>query len=129
MNYKRKLKSVLIVDDEPLVRRSLARVLRGRAVVSEAESAEQALEALLQGLAVDIVLTDYSMPGGLSGADLADEIYRRFASGSPEVFLMSGSSRALDLMEAATTRGIRLIEKPFEAVELYRILGLDEEAA
>jgi CheY-like chemotaxis protein len=62
--------TVLLVDDEPLVRASTADMLAelGYAVV-EAESSHEAL-ALIDGRGVDLVITDHLMPG-LSGTDLA----------------------------------------------------------
>jgi PAS domain S-box-containing protein len=62
--------TVLLVDDEPLVRASTADMLAelGYEVV-EAESSHEAL-ALLDSRPLDLVITDHLMPG-LSGTDLA----------------------------------------------------------
>src|SRR4029453_1100232 len=61
---------VLFVDDDALVRAGTAELLRaGGADVQEAESETEAL-ALLSADAVDVLLTDVSLPGG-SGVELA----------------------------------------------------------
>ena len=57
---------ILIVDDEPLARARLARMLAdepGYRVVAEAASAEEALQATLQE-DPDVVLLDIHLPGG-----------------------------------------------------------------
>lgn len=63
--------TVLLVDDEDLVRASTAEMLAelGYAVV-EADSAEAALARVDAGLTPDLVVTDHLMPG-LTGTDLA----------------------------------------------------------
>ncbi|HYI40665.1 MAG TPA: PAS domain S-box protein [Allosphingosinicella sp.] len=63
--------TVLLVDDEALVRMSTADMLAdlGYSVV-EAESAEEALQVLRTGLRPDLLVTDHLMPG-MNGTDLA----------------------------------------------------------
>jgi signal transduction histidine kinase len=65
--------SILLVDDEPLVRSATAEMLRdlGHSVV-EAGSGSDAL-AKLQKLDVDILVTDYKMPR-MDGAELANRV-------------------------------------------------------
>jgi PAS domain S-box-containing protein len=67
-------RTVLLVDDEEVVRLSTADMLieLGHDVV-EAESAEEALRLLNRGLNPDVVITDHLMPG-MSGTELARQI-------------------------------------------------------
>jgi len=67
---------ILVVDDEPLVRRQLRRSLelQGYETV-EAEDGASCL-ALLEGMLPSLVILDATMPG-LSGADVVREIRRR----------------------------------------------------
>ena len=66
---------VLVVDDEPAIRRILARSLRARGcTVLEAADGTEALTQLLTG-DYDVVISDLSMPG-LSGWELWREIRR-----------------------------------------------------
>jgi len=69
-------RTVLMVDDDPLVLVSTAAMLEdlGYTVV-EAESGKQALELLGGGIPVDIVITDYAMPG-MTGLQLAEELHK-----------------------------------------------------
>jgi PAS domain S-box-containing protein len=63
--------TVILVDDEDLVRMSTADMLNELGFdVVEAGSAEEALRLLKDGYAPDLLVTDHLMPG-MSGADLA----------------------------------------------------------
>jgi signal transduction histidine kinase/ActR/RegA family two-component response regulator len=65
---------VLLVDDEPLVRRSFARVLRriGCEIVSAA-SGEEAIQHLSESPEVDLVIADVIMPG-MNGVELIERL-------------------------------------------------------
>jgi CheY-like chemotaxis protein len=69
------LPTVLIVDDEPMNRELLKRVLFREYRIVEAGDGEAALVELARQ-SVDVVLCDQVMPG-LSGTDLAREVRRR----------------------------------------------------
>jgi CheY-like chemotaxis protein/two-component sensor histidine kinase len=63
--------TVLLVDDEDLVRATAAEMLAELGyVVVEASSADEAMRLLGQGLSPDLVVTDHLMPG-LTGTELA----------------------------------------------------------
>jgi CheY-like chemotaxis protein len=66
--------AVLIVDDEPLVRETLAEMLSGIGLdVLEAADSSEALEVLKKRAhQVSILVTDVRMPGGMDGLDLAN---------------------------------------------------------
>lgn len=69
---------ILIVDDHPVFRLGLARMLDGEeglAVCGEARSVEEAAESL-DGLAPDLVVVDISLPGA-SGLDLVKALKER----------------------------------------------------
>ncbi|QNN68664.1 PAS domain-containing protein [Sphingomonas lutea] len=79
---------VLLVDDEELVRASTADMLAGLGYgVIEAESAEQAMLLVEQGLEPDLLVTDHLMPG-MTGTELA----RRLRDEKPDmpVLVVSG---------------------------------------
>jgi len=71
--------TILLVEDDDGVRRSLSRLLRRHGyVVLEAASAAEALETLeKQGQSVSLVLTDIVMPG-MSGVELGRLVRERF---------------------------------------------------
>lgn len=104
--------TVLLVEDDEMLRRLLARTLRGEGFgVVEAENGEQALQVLrARGHAPSLALTDITMPV-MDGFEFA----RRFRALHPAVPLlfMSGamprSSQPIPLLEVGT----HLLLKPF----------------
>jgi DNA-binding NtrC family response regulator len=72
---------VLIVDDDPLVRSALRRILRGLPVESyEAKTAEEALAWLEGRPELAAVVTDFEMGDGANDLDLFERIRARFPS-------------------------------------------------
>jgi DNA-binding NtrC family response regulator len=65
--------TILVVEDEPLIRTALADALRhaGYSVV-ELSEAKEALGHLREGGAADLVITDLKMPGAIDGVDLVE---------------------------------------------------------
>jgi PAS domain S-box-containing protein len=108
--------TVLVVDDEDLVRASTADMLTdlGYSVV-EASSAEEALQLVNAGLTPQLLITDYLMPG-MSGSDLAHEVRRRL----PRVGALIVSGYA-DFEGLASD--LPLLEKPFRRAELAERLA------
>jgi len=105
-------RSLLLVDDETLVRFGTAAMLREAGfVVHEAASANEALALLDGGARIDAIVTDYAMPG-LTGADLA----RRLKERRPTlpILLITGYATLSD----AEAAGLPRIAKPFRAAEL-----------
>jgi CheY-like chemotaxis protein len=77
--------TVLLVEDEVLIRLMLAEELRSHGVqVLEASNAEEALTVLESSLPVHVLFTDIRMPGAMDGVALA-----KFA---PRAFRRSGGS-------------------------------------
>ena len=66
--------TILVVDDDALIAMSTAAMLEdlGHAAL-EVNSGEKALKILSSGAQIDLVMTDYAMPG-MNGADLAMRI-------------------------------------------------------
>ncbi|KMO43551.1 histidine kinase [Methylobacterium tarhaniae] len=110
-------RTVLVVDDDPLVLMNTAAMLEdlGHAVL-EASSGAQALRLLREaGGRIDLMITDQVMPG-MTGARLIDAV-RSEAPGLP-IVLASGFA---DLPEAGLS-GIVRLAKPFEQADLARAL-------
>lgn len=64
--------TILVVDDEALVRTMVAEELRDHDyAVVEAADADEALSILQDDIPVDLLLTDVRMPGRIDGAGLA----------------------------------------------------------
>ncbi len=111
---------VLIVDDEPNMRRTLE-ILLGeddRLEVATAASAEKALERLAREPA-DLVLTDLTMPG-MDGL----ELLRRVRESSPEtqVVLMTAYQTVESALAAMRAGAFEYLIKPFAPEELVAIV-------
>ncbi len=103
--------TVLLVDDEKLVRTSTADMLMelGYAVI-EASSAEEACDCLDSGLAPDLLITDHLMPG-MNGTDLAYHL--RVERPDLPVLVISGYAD-VDGIAADLPR----LTKPFRSADL-----------
>ena len=100
-------RTVLVVEDEPQVRRMAARALAeaGHRVL-EAGDGREAISVLARaGQGVDLVLTDVAMPG-MSGRELADRL--RQARPDVRVIFMSGYAD-----DEIVRRGLLEPEQPF----------------
>ncbi len=111
------MKTILVVDDEQIVRDLTVQVLeRAGYDVCSAKSAQHALELVLEGGHIDLVVSDVVMPG-LTGVDLLAEL-REQKPELPVVLVTGGSpgpdrtSNALDLGACA------IVYKPYTHAEL-----------
>ncbi len=104
---------VLIVDDEPLVSRALARMLRGRSDVTTVGSVDEAL-AVLESARFDAILCDVMMPGR-GGAEFLRELSSRDASLAARVGFITGGAFDAGSHELLDGVGDRWISKPFDA--------------
>jgi PAS domain S-box-containing protein len=108
---------LLVVEDEPMVRATLAEMLEDAGfVVEQAENADEALSRLRdprvrEGLSA--VLTDMVMPGSMDGLALAG-LVRREWPGLP-VLLVTAN---LNGPRAALPQGVRYLPKPYSRDQL-----------
>jgi DNA-binding NtrC family response regulator len=111
---------VLVVDDDPLIRDALRRVLEhaGHAV-SEAESGEQAIE-LLESRRVDAVLLDLNMPG-IDGLDALLRI--REIAPDTGVIVVTGEASIENALKAGQRGAFDFIEKPPDRERLLDVLA------
>ncbi|WNM28216.1 ATP-binding protein [Demequina capsici] len=120
--------TVLLVEDDALVRAVLARQLGGLGyTVVEASTAPQALSMLEDRPDIAIVITDFAMPGGMSGRELAD--HARATRPSLPVLCVSGYTEEMLLHAGELGSGMDFLAKPFTAeqlsAQLERLLGGD----
>ena len=112
--------TVLLVEDEQMVRQLAERVLRGYGYnVLVASRGSEALElAERHGERIQMMITDVIMPGGMNGKQLAD----RLAKICPEmkVLYISGYSDGSLFSEAERGDSFQFLEKPFSPVELMQ---------
>lgn len=115
VNAENHFGQVLLVDDEPLIRMSTAAMLNDMGYsVTEADSAEVALEVIRTGFAPDVLITDHLMPG-ITGTELARIIQAKLPRTA--VLIISGYAD-VDGIAPDMPR----LAKPFRESDLTRIL-------
>ena len=105
--------TILVVEDEVLVRMPIAQYLRdcGYKVI-EASNAGEAIQVLLhQETPVDVVFSDIDMPGAVDGFELAKWIHEHRPG--LDVLLAGTVPRAVESAENLCERGP--VPKPYEA--------------
>lgn len=110
---------ILIVDDEPLARQRLVRMvekIEGFCVIAEADNAEDALVAITQN-DPDIVLLDIRMPGR-DGLSVAQDI-AELEDAPAVIFCTAFDQYALD---AFGTNAVGYLLKPVKAEQLLQVL-------
>jgi two-component system, NtrC family, nitrogen regulation response regulator NtrX len=118
--------TVLVVDDEKNIRRTLRMVLEGEgATVEEAETGERALELLERAIAADAASVDEpsSLPnvvimdvmlGGISGIEVLERLSALGEGGRPPVpvVMISGHASVADAVRATRLGAFDFFEKP-----------------
>jgi signal transduction histidine kinase len=106
---------VLVVDDDPIVRASTTAMIEdlGHSAI-EAASAGDALDVLRSPTEIDVVITDYAMPG-VTGASLAAKT-NRIRPGLPVVI---ATGYADSLQDAAA---LPRLEKPYRQQDLAALI-------
>lgn len=123
-------KTILVVDDEPEVRKLVgAMVTRHGYNVLTADNGEHALTlARNQKTPIDLLLTDVVAPG-MSGPMLADKLAER--QPGLRVLFMSGYDNTKMVQHYVVEKGHALLHKPFTVEQLGRkvaeILGRPEK--
>jgi DNA-binding NtrC family response regulator len=119
---KKSTPTVLVVDDEALIRWSLVEMLGERGYeVTEAGDGRMALAAIEKAPEpFDVVLLDYRLP---DSADLRLlEAVRRMAPSSQVIMITAHNSPEL-AQGAAALGAYRVISKPFEVDSLAALVG------
>jgi two-component system, OmpR family, response regulator len=111
---------VLVVDDDPEIRKLLVAALRGRSLlIDEAADGREAIE-LLREHSYGVVLLDLLMPG-INGFDVLDAIDGK-AANVPIVLVVSGAERrVLERLNANKIHGI--VKKPFDPREVAEVVA------
>jgi two-component system, NtrC family, sensor kinase len=118
---------ILVVDDEPDILLGLNALLRGQNhTVKTFDNSSEALKHLTSSEVTpyDLVITDYRMPGGISGLDLAKRI-KEHTRRKTKVFLMTGFdvSSLREFSEALTSEIVdEIIQKPIPNDKLIAII-------
>jgi two-component system KDP operon response regulator KdpE len=106
--------TILVVDDEPQIRRVLSTMLTSQGYpVIEARNGEEALEKI-RGERIDLILLDVNMPG-MSGLETCAQIRR---SGDVPIIMLTVRNSERDKVQALDAGADDYVVKPFGAEEL-----------
>jgi EAL domain-containing protein (putative c-di-GMP-specific phosphodiesterase class I) len=110
---------VLVVDDEPALRRAMGRSLAGRGhEVVQAASGQEAIDELDRGR-FDVVVSDIQMTG-LDGMHLLREVHAR--ESELPVVLVTGAPDIRTAMEATEFGALLYLTKPFDLGKLAQVV-------
>jgi len=119
---------VLVVDDDPVVIKLLAKFLSsGGFDVRAAHSGPEAV-SLVQELTPDLIVMDVTMPG-MDGYQATEQIRRRPGLENTPVVFISGQKPSEDGGRSFTAGGTAYLTKPFAPQQLVDIVTLALEAA
>ncbi len=120
---------ILLIEDEPLIQKSLKRLLekRGAEVVVESlgrEAIELILNQQFDRIICDLMLQD------ISGFDVIEEAKGRFTIAEiSKLFIIITAYSSPHVIEKATQYGCLLISKPFENIDDVLTIFLSQGAA
>jgi signal transduction histidine kinase len=104
--------TVLVVDDEPLVRMVAVEILEELGYsVMEAEDGPSALKILTARPDIDILVTDVGLPNGMNGRQLADAV--RVQRPELPILFVTGYAENAVLNHGHLERGMQVLTKPF----------------
>jgi len=112
--------TILLVEDEDMVRELAERVLRecGYSVLVSSRGTEALEVAQQQSEPIQLMITDVIMPGGMNGKQLADRMVK--ARPGMKVLYISGYADGSLFSSAEQDARINLLEKPFSPVALIQ---------
>jgi signal transduction histidine kinase/ActR/RegA family two-component response regulator len=114
--------TILVVDDEPLLRHAFTRVLeRAGHRVLRAEHGRAALE-LLRNERVDLVITDVTMPV-MDGVEFAAVLAECHPSLRERLVVVCGGAVTADAAEFLNSPGLRVLSKPVTPSELIGVVS------
>lgn len=110
-------RKILIVEDEAIVARIVAKILEGRAASISTAATVRAAEALLDRERFDIVILDRLLPDG-DGVQIFKKIKETPALGHMPVLILSGKDTAPEQAEGLDLGADDYMTKPFSPEEL-----------
>jgi signal transduction histidine kinase/CheY-like chemotaxis protein len=114
--------TVLVVDDEVNVGRSIERMLGAKHEVQVAHSGKEALARLAKGERYDVILCDLMMPE-MNGRQLFDELAKQMPELSRTVVFTTGGAFGSGAAEMLQGLENPCLEKPFDEGELNALVA------
>lgn len=113
---------LLVVEEEPLVRSALRRVLASQHAVACPRSPAEALAIVSGGMRFDLILCDLTAPS-LAGIAFHREIMRCDPGQGQRMVFLIGATLAPAVVEFLSSVPNRRIEKPCDTLELRRTVN------
>jgi CheY-like chemotaxis protein len=109
-----KVSAVLIVEDETLIRLSVAKAIKDAGFeVIEAASADEAIIILEARNDIRVIFTDLHMPGSMDGLKLVHAVRNRWPP--IKIIVTSGRDR---IVERDLPEGGRFFSKPYDPMQI-----------
>jgi signal transduction histidine kinase/CheY-like chemotaxis protein len=108
---------VLVIDDEPMIRKLVTRLLGARYRVTSTDSVRTALSELNQSSDFDAILCDLMMPGE-SGMDFFGVVRRLYPELTHRIAFITGGAVTPDTTKFLETAARPVLNKPFNAQTL-----------
>ncbi|MCY1400034.1 Sporulation initiation phosphotransferase F [compost metagenome] len=117
---------VLIVEDEPVIMRVLTDYLSGLGYrVLQAENSDEAFDILATKPNLDVIVTDYRLPNGVSGVAIVDAAIK--LRPDLKVIFISGYPQEIRECDSTLARTATILAKPFDLEilqdEIQRLLA------
>jgi len=112
--------SILIVDDEPLIRESLYEIFKIEGYRTQMAASAEAASKLMDEDQIDIIVTDLKLPG-LSGIDLLRQV--KGMNNETEVIVITGYGSIETAVEAMKLGAYEYITKPINDNEIKMLIN------
>jgi CheY-like chemotaxis protein len=111
------LKKILLIEDEPLIQKSLKKLLENKGAEVTVESRGKEAIQLLLTQDFDRVICDLMLQD-ISGFDVIEESKQRFTIAEiTKLFIIITAYSSPHVIDKATQYGCRLLSKPFENID------------
>jgi PAS domain S-box-containing protein len=119
--------TVLVVDDEPIIRMLIGDTLTELGYTGiEAGDAASGLKVLESDVAIDLLITDVGLPGGMNGIEMAEKARQRRPA--LKVLYVTGYAENAAISNGGLPPGANVLSKPFPMDKLAaRIRSIIQE--
>ena len=114
-------KHILVVDDEPVIRALLSRVLSRVGYIVDVANEGSSAWDLISQRRYDAIIVDLKMPG-INGEVLYRRIHEVDQLQASRVIFVTGDTVGHESRNFVADTGNALVEKPFDLLELQRLL-------
>lgn len=117
---ERKMKRILVVDDEEILRMLISDTLEDLGYeIEEAENGEEALNKIMQK-SYDLVILDYMMPN-LTGIEVIERIPSEIKATMP-ILMLTAKAQEADRQAVLDKGADYFMSKPFSPVSLVKVV-------